>query len=100
MYLQIGKTGDRYEVEVQDVRARANGTLHISGVRPADRGEKIIELSAESAEGYDDAVRQAVERAARTIRNIRSVWVKEFEAVVENDRDSVQGRCEDLVPAR
>jgi dodecin len=47
---------------------------------------KVIELSAESAQGYDDAVRQAVERAARTIRNIRSVWLKEFEAVVENDR--------------
>src|SRR3954466_3389778 len=47
---------------------------------------KVIELSAQSAQGYADAVRQAVERAARTIRNIRSVWVKEFEAVVENDQ--------------
>jgi dodecin len=47
---------------------------------------KVIELSAQSAQGYEDAVRQAVERAARTIRNIRSVWVKEFEAVVENDQ--------------
>jgi flavin-binding protein dodecin len=26
-----------------------------------------------------------VERASRTLRNIRSVWVKEFEAVVENN---------------
>ena len=47
---------------------------------------KVIELSAQSAEGYEDAVRQAVERASQTLRNIRSVWVKEFEAVVENDR--------------
>ena len=47
---------------------------------------KVIELSAQSAQGYEDAVRQAVERVARTIRNIRSVWVKEFEAVVENDQ--------------
>ena len=47
---------------------------------------KVIELSAQSAQGYVDAVRQAVERAARTIRHIRSVWVKEFEAVVENDQ--------------
>jgi dodecin len=29
-----------------------------------------------------------VERASRTLRNIRSVWVKEFEAVVENDQVS------------
>ena len=47
---------------------------------------KVIELSAQSEQGYEDAVCQAVERAARTIRNIRSVWGKEFEAVVENDR--------------
>jgi flavin-binding protein dodecin len=47
---------------------------------------KVIELSAQSAQGYEDAVRQVVERAARTIRNIRSVWVKEFEAVVESDQ--------------
>ena len=46
---------------------------------------KSIELSAQSAQGYEDAVRQAVQRASSTIRNIRSVWVKEFEAVVEND---------------
>jgi hypothetical protein len=37
---------------------------------------KVIELSSESTQGYDNAVRQAVERAARTIRNIRSVGVE------------------------
>ena len=47
---------------------------------------KVVELSAQSSQGYEDAVRQAVERAARTIRNIVSVWVKEFEAVVENGK--------------
>jgi dodecin len=47
---------------------------------------KVIELSSESPESWEDATRQAVERASRTIRNIRSVWVKEFEAVVENEQ--------------
>ena len=47
---------------------------------------KTIELSGRSSEGFEDAVRQTVQRASRTIRNIRSVWVKEFEAVVENDQ--------------
>ena len=46
---------------------------------------KFLELSAESPNSYEDAVREAVQRASRTLRNIRSVWVKEFEAVVEND---------------
>jgi len=47
---------------------------------------KMVELSSQSPDSWEDATRQAVERAAQTLRNIRSVWVKEFEAVVENDQ--------------
>jgi dodecin len=47
---------------------------------------KMVELSAQSPDSWEDATRQAVERAAQTLRNIRSVWVKEFEAVVENEQ--------------
>jgi dodecin len=47
---------------------------------------KMIELSSQSPDSWEDATRQAVEHAARTLRNIRSVWVKEFEAVVESDK--------------
>src|SRR5215218_4526129 len=47
---------------------------------------KFIELSGRSSESFEDAVRQTAERASRTIRNIQSVWVKEFEGVVENNR--------------
>jgi dodecin len=46
---------------------------------------KVIELSSQSPESWEDATRQAVERASRTLRNIRSVWVKEFEAVVDGN---------------
>ncbi len=49
---------------------------------------KVIELSSESADSWEDATRQAVERASRTLRNIRSVWVKEFEAVVDGNNVS------------
>jgi flavin-binding protein dodecin len=49
---------------------------------------KVIELSSESAESWEGATRQAVERASRTIRNIRSVWVKEFEAVIDGNSES------------
>ena len=47
---------------------------------------KFIELSGRSSESFEDAVRQTVERASSTIRNIQSVWAKEFETVVENNR--------------
>ena len=34
---------------------------------------KFIELSGRSSESFEDAVRQTVERASSTIRNIQSV---------------------------
>ena len=45
---------------------------------------KVIELLAQSPDSWEDATRQAVSRASKTIRNIRSVYVKEHEALVED----------------
>ncbi|HEX2136929.1 MAG TPA: dodecin family protein [Microvirga sp.] len=47
---------------------------------------KTVELSGQSSNSYEDAIREAVERASSSLRNIQSVWVKEFAAEVENDR--------------
>jgi len=47
---------------------------------------KFIELSGRSSESFEDAIRQTLERASSTIRNIQSVWVKEFEGIVENNQ--------------
>jgi dodecin len=49
---------------------------------------KFVELSGQSPDSYEAAIREVVERASSTLRNIRSVWVKEFEAVVENNQVS------------
>ena len=46
----------------------------------------VVELLAESGESWEDAVRQAVAEAAKTLRGITSVYVQEFQATVENDR--------------
>ena len=46
---------------------------------------KVIEVSAESPESYEDAVRNAVKDVSRTVKNVRSVYVKESLAEVEND---------------
>ncbi|MFW5722318.1 MAG: dodecin family protein [Desulfohalobiaceae bacterium] len=47
---------------------------------------KVIEVLAQSETSYEDAVQQAVTEASITVRNIKSVYVKEFQAVVENDK--------------
>jgi dodecin len=47
---------------------------------------KVIEVLAQSEKSWDDAARVALEEAAKTVRNIQSIYVKEMQAVVENDR--------------
>jgi flavin-binding protein dodecin len=47
---------------------------------------KVVELLAESEQGWEEAARQAVQEATRTIRGVRSVYISEFQAVVENDK--------------
>ena len=46
----------------------------------------VVELLAESGESWEDAVRQAVAEATKTLRGITSVYVQEFQATVESDR--------------
>ena len=47
---------------------------------------KVIELLGESQESWEDATRQVVAEATRTLRGITSIYIKEFQATVENDR--------------
>ncbi len=45
---------------------------------------KVIEVLSESTVSWEDAARQAVTKASRTIHNIRSIYVKDHSARVEN----------------
>jgi flavin-binding protein dodecin len=47
---------------------------------------KVIELLGESEESWEDATRQVVADATRTLRGVTSIYIKEFQATVENDR--------------
>lgn len=47
---------------------------------------KVIEVSASSTDGFEDAVRQGVARASQTVENIEGVWVKEQKAVVQDGK--------------
>ena len=48
--------------------------------------KKVIELLAESPQSWEHAAQKAVDDAARSLRGISSVYIKEFEAKVENNR--------------
>lgn len=45
---------------------------------------KVIEILASSKESWEDATRNAVKEASKSVKNIRSVYVKENSCVVEN----------------
>ncbi|HET9484784.1 MAG TPA: dodecin family protein [Xanthomonadales bacterium] len=47
---------------------------------------KVIEVIAGSKVGFEDAIKQGVERANDTVTGIQSAWVKEQQVVVERGR--------------
>jgi flavin-binding protein dodecin len=46
---------------------------------------KVTELSCTSTESFEDAVRQGIERATKTLRGVRGAWVKEQRVGVAGD---------------
>ena len=46
---------------------------------------KISEIKVSSSKSFDDAIRQGITRANRTLRNVKSSWIKDFEVMVNNE---------------
>jgi flavin-binding protein dodecin len=47
---------------------------------------KVIELLSQSSKSWEDAAQGAVDEASKTLRNIRSIYIKEMTAEVENGK--------------
>lgn len=45
---------------------------------------KVSEISATSAKSFEDAVVQGLARANKTLRNVRSAWIKEQQVRVHD----------------
>jgi flavin-binding protein dodecin len=46
---------------------------------------KVTELSCTSSESFEDAIRQGMARAGKTLRSVRGAWVKEQRVNVSSD---------------
>jgi dodecin len=46
---------------------------------------RVTELSCTSSESFEEAIRQGIDRATRTLRQVRSAWVKEQRVSVGRD---------------
>ena len=47
---------------------------------------KVIEVIAESKKSWDDAAENAVKEASKSVRSIKSLYVQEMQAVVEDGK--------------
>ena len=47
---------------------------------------KVSELSSTSTKSFEDAINQGLARASKTLRNIRSAWIKEQHVRLEKSK--------------
>lgn len=47
---------------------------------------KVIEVIAESDKSWEDAAANAVARAGSTLSGIKSIYIKDFQAKIENNK--------------
>jgi len=49
---------------------------------------KVTEIIASSSKSFDDAVEKGVERADKTLKDVKGAWVKEQKVVVDGGKIS------------
>ena len=47
---------------------------------------RVTEISSTSTKGFDEAIQDGIARATKTLRNVRSAWVKEQRVDIKNDK--------------
>ena len=47
---------------------------------------RVVEISSTSTKSFEDALTQGIARATKTLRNVRSAWIKEQEVRVDGER--------------
>lgn len=47
---------------------------------------RVTEITAESPNSFDDAVKVGIERATKTLKHVKHAWVEDQTVSVENDQ--------------
>jgi dodecin len=68
-----------------------SGKAHGEQVSQVERREgypmtvaSVTEISAASPDGFEAAIREGIERANKTLRNVQSAWVKDRNILIED----------------
>ena len=49
---------------------------------------RVTEISSTSQKSFEDAIQQGVARATKTLRNVRSAWIKEQRVEITGEKIS------------
>jgi dodecin len=76
---------------VQSLRTQHSATHDEPGGFSRDRRHqmsvaKVTEISATSTKSFEDAINSGLSRAHKTIRNIKSAWIKEQQVRLEKGK--------------
>jgi len=47
---------------------------------------KVTEIISSSEKGFDDAVKQGIKRANKTLKNVKGAWVQNQQVIVEDGK--------------
>lgn len=47
---------------------------------------KVTEITAESKESFEEAIRHGIARASKTVHNMKSAWVQEQSVVIDGNK--------------
>jgi flavin-binding protein dodecin len=46
---------------------------------------RVTEISSTSEKSFEDAIKQGIARASRTLRNVKGAWIKEQQIDIEGE---------------
>ena len=47
---------------------------------------RVTEISSTSDKSFEDAIKQGISRASKTLRNVKGAWIKEQQIDIEGER--------------
>ena len=47
---------------------------------------RVTEISSRSSQSFENAINEGIDRANKTLRNVRSAWIKEQQVDIEDGR--------------
>ncbi len=47
---------------------------------------RVTEITSSSAKNFEDAIKTGIERANKTLQNVKGAWIKEQKAIIDDGK--------------